>query len=332
MDMKNNDNEQYLISDGKLYVQGLNYRQLTEYMNKFALEESGSGLDYSASIQELQEDKEYLVTFHGRMPLETLTYLVWELNDCGDAQLTVVAYTNCNRYGLPANAMLCMNEKISEYEAIAVDNQGHVYIIDDESESLNYRLTNKTTRYTPCPRARTVEKESIDVTAQDDDDPGWCILLHLAFWIAFFASMGLSQWMKLPKLFYFLDDFLFDSVPGVIIVFAFIGLCFFLRGKGYIKFGPLTILPMIAFPFILSILANYYITPVQRERMAIITDKTIDGDNTWAWVEWKYTDDNSSFVMSDDDIHDPLQVGDTCIVGWRQGVLGWPVVRGIVKK
>ncbi len=332
MDMKNNDNEQYLISDGKLYVQGLDYQQLIEYMNKFALEESGSGLDYSASIQELQEDKEYLVTFHGRMPLETLTYLVWELNDCGDAQLTVVAYTNCNRYGLPANAMLCINEKISDYEAIAVDNQGHVYIIDDESESLNYRLTNKTTRYTPCPRARTVEKESIDVTAQDDDDPGWCILLHIAFWIAFFASMGLSQWMKLPKLFYFLDDFLFDSVPGVIIVFAFIGLCFFLRGKGYIKFGPLTIIPMIVFPFILSILSNYYITPVQRERVAIITDKTIDGDNTWAWVEWKYTDDNSSFVMSDDDIHDPLQVGDTCIVDWRQGVLGWPVVRGIVKK
>ena len=207
MDMKNNDNEQYLISDGKLYVKGLGYRQLTEYMNKFALEESGSGLDYSATIHELHTDEDYLVTFHGRMPLETLTYLVWELNDCDDAQLTVVAYTNCNRNGLPANAMFCMNKKISEYEAIAVDNQGHVYIIDDESKSLNYRLTNKTTRYTPCPRARTVEKESIDVTAQDDDDPEWCILLHLAFWIAFFASMGLSHWMKLPKLFYFLDDF-----------------------------------------------------------------------------------------------------------------------------
>ena len=330
--MKNNDNEQYLISDGKLYVQGLDYQQLIEYMNKFALEKSGYGLDYSASIQELQTDEDYLVTFNGRMPLEALTDLVWELHNCGDIERAVMAYTNCNRYGLPANAMFCMNEKISEYEAIAVDNQGHIYIIDDESESLNYRLTNKTTRYTPCPRARTVEKESIDVTAQDDDDPGWCILLHVAFWIAFFASMGLSQWMKLPKLFYFLDDFLFDSVPGVIIVFAFIGLCFFLRGKGYIKFGPLTIIPMIAFPFILSILANYYITPVQRERMAIITDKTIDGDNTWAWLEWKYTDDNSSFVMSDDDIHDPLQVGDTCIVDWRQGVLGWPVVRGIVKK
>lgn len=330
--MNNNDNEQYLISDGKLYVQGLDYQQLIEHMNKFALEESGKGLDYSASIQELQEDKEYLVTFHGRMPLETLTYLVWELNDYYDAQQTVIAYTNCNRYGLPANAMLCMNEKISEYEAIAVDNQGQVYIIDDDSESLNYKLTNKTTRYTSCPSTRTVEKESINVTAQDDDEPGWCILFQLAFWIAFFASMGLSQWMKLPKLFYFLDDFLFDSVPGIIIIFVFIGLCFFLKGKGYIKLGPFTILPMIAFPFILSILANYYITPVQRERVAIITDKTFDGDNTWAWVEWKYTDDNSSFVMSDDDIHDPLQVGDTCIVDWRQGVLGWPVVRGIVKK
>ncbi len=146
--MKNNDNEQYLISDGKLYVQGLDYQQLIEYMNKFALEESGRGLDYSASIQELQADKDYLVTFHGRMHLETLTDLVWELNDYFDAQQTVIAYTNCNRYGLPANAMLCMNEKISE-EAIAVDNQGHVYIIDDESESLNYKLTNKTTRYTP---------------------------------------------------------------------------------------------------------------------------------------------------------------------------------------
>lgn len=330
--MSNNDNEQYLISDGKLYVQGLDYQQLIEHMNKFALEESGNGLDYSASIQELQEDKEYLVTFHGRMPLETLTYLVWELNDYYDAQQTVIAYTNCNRYGLPANAMLCMNEKISEYEAIAVDNQGQVYIIDDDSESLNYKLTNKTTRYKSCPSTRTVEKESINVTAQDDDEPGWSILFQLAFWIAFFASMGLSQWMKLPKLFYFLDDFLFDSVPGIIIIFVFIGLCFFLKGKGYIKLGPFTILPMIAFPFILSILANYYITPVQRERVAIITDKTFDGDNTWAWVEWKYSDDNSSFVMSDDDIHDPLQVGDTCIVDWRQGVLGWPVVRGIVKK
>ena len=224
--MKNNDNEQYLISDGKLYVQGLDYQQLIEYMNKFALEKSGYGLDYSASIQELQTDEDYLVTFNGRMPLEALTDLVWELHNCGDIERAVMAYTNCNRYGLPANAMFCMNEKISEYEAIAVDNQGHIYIIDDESESLNYRLTNKTTRYTPCPRARTVEKESIDVTAQDDDDPGWCILLHVAFWIAFFASMGLSQWMKLPKLFYFLDDFLFDSVPGVIIVFAFIGIIF----------------------------------------------------------------------------------------------------------
>ena len=197
--MNNNVNDQYLISDGKVHVHGLDYWQLIEYMNKFALEESGNGLDYSASIHELQADKDYLVTFHGRMPLETLTDLVWELNYCDDAQRTVTAYTNCNRFGLPANAMFCMYETISEYEAIAVDNQGQVYIIDDESKSLNYKLTNKTARYT-------------------------------------------------------------------------------------------------------------------------------------SWVEWKYTDDNSSFVMSDDDIHDPLQVGDTCIVDWRQGVLGWPVVRGIVKK
>jgi hypothetical protein len=357
MDMKNNDNEQYLISDGRLYVQGLDYQQLIEHINSFALEESGNGLDYCATIHELHTNEDYLVTFHGRMPLEALTDLVWELQNCGNDKQTVIAYTNCNRYGLPANAMFCMNEKISEHEAIAVDNQGHVYIIDDESESLNYKLTNKTTRYTSCPMRRTVEKESITVTASkpglirslkfkfralvgayrspavdDGDEPRWCHSFQLAFWIAFFASMGLSQWMKLPKLFYFLDDFLFDSVPGVILIFAFIGLCFFLKGKGYIKLGPFTILPMIAFPFVLCILANYYITPVQRERVAIITDKTIDGDNTRAWVEWKYTDDNSTFVMSDDKIHDPLQVGDTCIVDWRQGVLGWPVVRGIVKK
>jgi hypothetical protein len=271
------------------------------------------------------------------MPLETLTDLVWELHNYYDAEQTVIAYTNCNRYGLPANAMLCMDEEISEDEAIAVDNQGQVYIIDDDSKSLNYKLTNKTARYTSCPKRSMVEEESITVTAskrayRGPDEPGWCIYLQIAFWIAFFASMGLSQWMKLPKLFYFLDDFLFDSVPGVIIIFAFIGLCFFMKGKGYIKLGPFTILPMIAFPFVLCILANYYITPVQRERMAIISDKTFDKDNTRAWVEWKYTDDNSTFVMSDDKIHDPLQVGDTCIVDWRQGVLGWPVVRGIVKK
>ncbi len=355
--MNNNVNDQHLISDGKLHVKGLDYWKLIEHMNRFALRESGYGLDYSASIQELQNDKEYLVSFNGRMPLDALTELVWELQSCCDTQQTVIAYTNCNRYGLPANAMFCMNERISEYEAIAVDNQGHVYIIDDDSKSLNYKLTNKTTRYTSCPTRRTVEKESITVTASkpglirilkfkfralvgayrspavdDGDEPRWCYSFQLAFWIAFFASIGPSQWMKLPKLFYFLYDFLFDSVPGGIIVFVFIGLCFFMNGKGYIKFGPFTILPMIAFPFVLCILANYYVTPVQRERMAIISDKTFDKDNTRAWVEWKYTDDNSTFVMSDDKIHDPLQVGDTCIVDWRQGVLGWPVVRGIVKK
>ena len=239
--MKNNDNEQYLISDGKLYVQGLDYWQLIEHINRFALWESGYGLDYCATIHELQKNEEYLVTFHGKMPLESLTDLVWELQNCGNDKQTVIAYTNCNRYGLPANAMLCMNEKISEYEAIAVDNQDHVYIIDDESKFLNYKLTNKTTRYKSCPRTGTVEKESITVTAskpglirrlkfrfrtfvgaffhgdthdEDGDEPGWCILLQLAFWIAFFASGGLSQRMELPKLFNFLDDFLFDSVPG----------------------------------------------------------------------------------------------------------------------
>ena len=121
--MKNNDNEQYLISDGKLYVQGLDYWQLIEHINRFALWESGYGLDYCATIHELQKNEEYLVTFHGKMPLESLTDLVWELQNCRNDKQTVIAYTNCNRYGLPANAMLCMNEKISEYEAIAVDNQ-----------------------------------------------------------------------------------------------------------------------------------------------------------------------------------------------------------------
>ena len=341
MDMKNNDNEQYLISDGKLHVQGIGYRQLIKHIDKFAMIESGNGLDYRASIQELQTNEDYLVTFHGRMPLESLTYLVWELHNGGDDQRTVTAYTNCNRYGLPANAMLCMNDNIDDAEPIAVDNQGHVYIIDDENESLNYKLTDKTTRYKSCPRTRTVEKESITVTAsipgqndeddEDVDEPGWCVLLQLAFWIAFFVSQVPSQRTELPKLFYFLDYYLFTNlVSGLIILFIFFGLCLFMRYKGYIKFGPFTILAIIGSPFYFSILANYYITLEQRERMAIITNKTKDGDSSW--VELKYTDDNSSFGIYDDKIHDPVQVGDTCIVDWRKGVMGWPVIQGIVKK
>ena len=241
-----------------------------------------------------------------------------------------------------------MHDIIDDAEPIAVDNQGHVYIIDDESESLNYKLTDKTAGYTSCPRTRTVEKENITVTAskpfrggaqndedvEDDEDvdqPGWCLLLQLAFWIAFLPSSLLSQWMELPKLFYFLDYYLFTNlVSGLIILFIFFGLCLFMRYKGYIKFGPFTILAIIGSPFFFSILANYYITLEQRERMAIITNKTKDGDSSW--VELKYTDDNSSFGIYDDKIHDPVQVGDTCIVDWRKGVMGWPVIQGIVKK
>ena len=71
-----NNHEQYLIRDGILHVQGIGYRQLIKHIDKFAMIESGNGLDYSASIQELQTDEDYLVTFHGRMPLGSLTYLV----------------------------------------------------------------------------------------------------------------------------------------------------------------------------------------------------------------------------------------------------------------
>ena len=338
MNMNNNDNELYLISDGILHVQGLGYRQLIEHMNQFALIESGDGLDYSASIQELQTDEDYLVTFHGKMPLESLTFLLWELHNGGDDQRTVTAYTNCNRYGLPAYAMLCMNDNIDDAEPIAVDNQGHVYIYDYESKLLNYKLTDKTAGYTSCPRTRTVEKESITVTAskpddeddEDDDEPRWCHLLQLAFLIALLPSSLLSQRMKLPKLFNFLDYYLFTNlVSGLIILFIFFVLCAFMRLRGYIKFGPFTILAIIGSPFVFSILANYYITPEQRERTAIITDKAVGDDSNW--IEWRYTDDNSSFGTGDD-IHDQIQVGDTCIVDWRQGVMGWPVVRGIVKK
>lgn len=356
--MNNNDNEQYLISDGKLHVQGLDYWQLIEHMNRFALRESGYGLDYCATVHELQTNEEYLVTFHGKMPLDSLTDLVWELQNCGNAKQMVIAYTNCNRYGLPANAMLCMNEKISEYEAIAVDNQGHVYIIDDESKFLNYKLTNKKTRYKLCPRTGTVEKESITVTAskpglirrlkfrfrtfvgaffhgdshdEDGDEPGWCRFLQLAFWIAFFASIVPSQRMELPKLFYSLYYYLFSNwVSGLIIFFIFFGLCLFLYVKRYIKFGPFTMLAIIGSPFVFSIVANYYITPEQRERVAVVTDKVFDED--YIWIEWRYTDDNSSFRTSNTDLYDQVQLGDTCIVDWRQGVMGWPVVRGIVEK
>ena len=328
------------------------------------MRESGNGLDYSASIQELQTDEEYLITFNGRMPLEALTDLVWELHYyCGDAQRTVIAYTNCNRYGLPANAMLCINEKIDDAEAIAVDNQGHVYTIDYKSESLAYKLTDKTARYKSCPRTRTVEKESITVTAskpglirrlkfrfrslvrsfrggvQDDDEPRWCVFIQLAFWIAFFVSLVPSHRMELPKLFYLLNYYLFSNwISGLIILFIFFGLCFFLKAKRYIKCGPFTILAIIGSPFVFSILANYYITPEHRERVAVVTDKSVDDGSIW--VEWRYTDDNNSqkrpctFAVSvrRSNGEEQLQVGDTCIVDWRQGVMGWPVVRGIVKK
>ena len=361
--MNNNDNEQNLISDGKLHVQGFEYWQLIDHINRFAMRESGNGLDYSASIQELQTDEEYLVTFNGRMPLEALTDLVWELHYYGDAQQTVIAYTNCNRYGLPANAMLCINEKIDDAEVIAVDNQGHVYTIDYKSESLAYKLTDKTARYKSCPRTRTIEKESITVTAskpglirrlkfwfwslvrsfrggvQDDDEPRWCLFLQLAFWIAFFVSLVPSQRTELPKLFYLLNYYLFSNLTsGLIILFIFFGLCFFLKAKRYIKCGPFTILAIIGSPFVFSILANYYITPEHRERVAVVTDKSVDDGSIW--VEWRYTDDNNSqkrpctFAVSvgRSNGEEQLQVGDTCIVDWRQGVMGWPVVRGIVKK
>ena len=241
-----------------------------------------------------------------------------------------------------------MNDNIDDAEPIAVDNQGHVYFIDDESESLNYKLTDKTAGYTSCPRTRTVEKENITVTAskpfrggaqndeddeddEDFDEPGWFVLLQLAFWIAFLPSSLLSEWMELPKLFYFLDYYLFTNlVSCLIIIFIFFVLCAFMRLRGYTKFGPFTIIAIIGSPFVFSILANYYITPVQRERVAVVTDKSVDDDSNW--VEWRYTDDNKSFGIYDDEIHDPVQIGDTCIVDWRKGVMGWPVVRGIVKK
>lgn len=136
--------------------------------------------------------------------------------------------------------------------------------------------------------------------------------------------------MELPKLYYFLNHYLFSNwISGLIILFIFFGLCAFMRLRGYIKFGPFTILAIIGSPFAFSILANYYIIPEQRERVAVVSDKSLDDDSNW--VEWRYTDDKSSGIY-DNDIHDKLQVGDTCIVDWRQGVMGWPVVRGVVKK
>ena len=213
MAIRNNDNGQRLINDGILHVQGFGYRQLIKSINSFSMRESGKGLEYYATIQELQKDQDYLISFHGRMPLDSLTDLVWELHDDDEgSKRTVRAYTSCNRYGLPANAMLCMDEKIDDADVIAVDSQDHVYVIDYENESLDYT----------------------------------------------------------------------------------------------------------------------YITPLQRERVAVITDKDVDDDS--AWIEWRYIDDNNSFEINDDDIHNQFQVGDTCLVDWRHGVMGWPVVRGVAKK
>lgn len=303
------------------------------------MRESGNGLDYYATIQELEADQDYLVKFNGKMPLQALIDLVWELHDDDDTKQKVRAYTSCNRYGLPSHAMLCMDEKVDDADVIAVDNQGHVYVIDYESESLDYKITDKTAGYASCPRARTVDKDSFAITASKPGlirrlksifrAPDWSIRSDLSIWIFLIAAIAgsrLSLWMDLHAL----PDFLTDPVSIMIMGCIVIGLCSLLYQKGYIKLAPTTMLAIIGSPYVACIFANYYITTAQRERVAVITDKAVGDDSTW--IEWRYTDDNSSFDINDDDIHHQFQVGDTCLVDCRHGVMGWPVVRGIMKK
>jgi len=49
-------------------------------------------------------------------------------------------------------------------------------------------------------------------------------------------------------------------------------------------------------------------------------------------VCWQYADDNSTFGIHDDATQEEFKQLDACIVDWRRGILGWPVVRGIRKK
>lgn len=335
---KYNDGER-LIDDGLLYIQGITYKQLAKTLRKFALRESGSGFEYDATIQELHPDVEFRVKFTGEMPLDALVALVEELYEDNEPDIDVRAYTNCNRYGLPANAMLRVNYDISEGDTVAVDTSGRAYAMDYENDSLDFMPTDKTTKYISCPQGKGIVKESFAVTATR---PGVAQRLHtrmknfdmgclgtLWFWgflIIAVISGRLARWIDFPE---FLSDTVINSLIIGVIVTA-IGITALLNRSGHYKIQSTTMLTILGTPIVLCILANYFITTEQREREAIILKS--DDDEMGTCVYWQYADDNSGFEIHDDATQEEFKQFDACIVDWRRGILGWPVVRGIRKK
>lgn len=337
--MSNNEDGERLIDDGLLYVQGTDYKQLARTLRQFALRESGLGLDYNVTIQELPTHQSYRVKFRGKMPLDALIALVEELHDDNDPGLDVRAYTNCNQYGLPANAMLRVNYDIAEGDAVAVDTSGRAYVMDYDHEFLDFKPTDKTTKYVPGPQGKAIDRETIAVTAMR---PGLAQCLgtriknfnlgclgYLWFWVFLIIAIisgRLARWIDFPD---FLTDTIINSLIIGIIVIP-IGICTLLHRSGHTKIQPPTMLTILGTPIVLCILANYFISTEQRDREATIVKS--DDDETGTWVCWQYADDNSTFGIHDDATREEFKQLDVCIVDWRRGLLGWPVVRGIRKK
>ncbi len=337
--MSNGKDGERLINDGLLYVQGIDYKQLARTLRKFALRESGLGLDYNVTIQELPTNQSYRVKFRGKMPLDALIALVEELHDDNDPNQDVRAYTNCNRYGLPANAMLRVKYDIAEGDAVAVDTSGRAYAMDYDHESLDFKPTDKTTQYVPCPQGKAIDKETIAVTSMR---PGLAQRLgsgmknfdlgclgYLWFWaflIIAVISGRLARWIDFPE---YLTDTVINSLIIGIIVIA-VGISSLLHRSGLIKIHPTTMLTILGTPIVLCILANYFISTEQRDREATIVKS--DDDEIGTWVCWQYADDGTGFGVHDQATQEEFKQFDACIVDWRRGVLGWPVVRGIMKK
>lgn len=337
--MSNNKDGERLIDDGLLYVQGIEYKQLARTLRKFALRESGLGLDYDVTIQEMPTHQNYHVKFRGKMPLDALIALVEELHVDNDPDIDVRAYTNCNRYGLPANAMLRVNYDIAEGDAVAVDTSGRAYAMDYDHESLDFMPTDKTTKYITCPQGKAIDKETFAVTAMRQGlaqrlgtrmknfDLG--CLGYLWFWVFLIIAVisgRLARWIDFPD--YLTDTVVNSLIIGIIVIS--IGICSLLHRSGHTKIQPTTMLTILGTPIVLCILANYFITTEQRDREATIVKS--DDDEMGTWVCWQYADDGTGFGIHDDATQEEFKQLDACIVDWRRGVLGWPVVRGIRKK
>ena len=235
--------------------------------------------------------------------------------------------------------MLQVNYDIAEGDAVGVDTSGRAYVMDDDHESLDFKPTDKTTQYVPCPQGKAIDKETIAVTSMR---PGLAQRLgsgmknldlgclgYLWFWaflIIAVISGRLARWIDFPE---YLTDTVINSLIIGIIVIA-VGISSLLHRSGHIKIHPTTMLTILGTPIVLCILANYFITTEHRDREATIVKS--DDDEMGTWVCWQYADDGTGFGVHDDATQEEFRQFDACIVDWRRGILGWPVVRGIRKK